>query len=510
MLKFTTTSILTLALALPVSSSLAQRQSSDARATATTTTVTAATATAATLPQPTPDSSVELPRGRIVEKIPTKADAAQSYALYLPSNYTPEKRWPILYAFDPLARGGLPVERFREAAERHGWIVAGSNNSRNGALKPSLEAADAMWRDTHGRLSIDERRVYTTGFSGGARLAVRVGLICHGCVAGVIACGAGFPADVAPPSTPLLFAVYGLVGTNDFNFPEMKRLDAALDKLDSAAHRLEVFDGAHSWTSTEACADAVEWMELQAVRTGRRARVESFVDELWRKRLSRARALEESQKFYDAYVGYRSLAVDFRGLRDVAEFERRAAQLRGAKEVKRALEEEEAQIKRQQLIAGELFDILQRRQDPETRAVASVEFRNRLAGLKKAAASADDTGGRRVARRALNQVFAQFYEGASNLRQRGENYSLAASTLEVAAEIAPDNPQVLYELACTYALNREKRKALDALRKAVEQGFNDADAIAADKSLDSLRGEAAYRELVEKLSRKKKSSPVSL
>jgi hypothetical protein len=60
------------------------------------------------------------------------------------------------YAFDPGARGKLPVERFKEAAEKYGWILAGSNNSRNGPLQPSAEAWRALWQDTHDRFAIDQ------------------------------------------------------------------------------------------------------------------------------------------------------------------------------------------------------------------------------------------------------------------------------------------------------------------------------------------------------------------
>ena len=52
-----------------------------------------------------------IPKGQIVERIQTLNDASQSYALYLPSNYTPDRKWPVLYAFDPGARGRIPVER---------------------------------------------------------------------------------------------------------------------------------------------------------------------------------------------------------------------------------------------------------------------------------------------------------------------------------------------------------------------------------------------------------------
>src|SRR6185503_8624071 len=67
----------------------------------------------------------EIAKGVVVEKVVCRADPAQSYALYLPSNYDPSRQWPILYGFDPGARGRLPVTQFKDAAEKYGWIVVG-------------------------------------------------------------------------------------------------------------------------------------------------------------------------------------------------------------------------------------------------------------------------------------------------------------------------------------------------------------------------------------------------
>jgi hypothetical protein len=58
-----------------------------------------------------------LPVGLVVDSIPCENDSSQTYALYLPSHYTQEKTWPVIYAFDPLARGKLPVSLFKDSAE---------------------------------------------------------------------------------------------------------------------------------------------------------------------------------------------------------------------------------------------------------------------------------------------------------------------------------------------------------------------------------------------------------
>jgi hypothetical protein len=60
--------------------------------------------------------------------------------------------------------------------------VAGSNNSRNGPMPEIQAAVSALLTDTEARFPIDSRRVYATGFSGGARVATGLAMGCRGCV----------------------------------------------------------------------------------------------------------------------------------------------------------------------------------------------------------------------------------------------------------------------------------------------------------------------------------------
>jgi len=457
---------------------------------------------AAPAPPPTagrPSSPAEeLPRGRVVETVATLKDLAQTYALYLPSNYTPARRWPVLYCFDPLARGAVPVKLFTEAAERFGWVVVGSNNSRNGPVNDSVKAAYAMFEDTQARINVDARRVYATGFSGWARQSILVDQLCRHCLAGVIAAGAGYPPE-RKPAAPVTFALFGVAGTDDFNFSEMKTLDATLARL-GATHRFESFDGGHAWPTPELAAASVEWMELQAVKSGLRGKDEAFTTEVWGRRLAAARRLEEESKSYAAYRAYETLAADFRGLRDTAEAGGRLAALGASKEVKAALRDEAEQLERQQRLVAQLFVLAEmRRGEFEVRVKAAADFRALVEGLRVKAKAEADSGERRVARRIINQVMAHFYEAAASLRWQRARPSEVVAALEIASEVAPRSPQIFYELAVAHAANSDKKRSLAALRKAFELGFKDKTTLEREPALEPLRGEADYKRLVESL-----------
>lgn len=106
----------------------------------------------------------QLEYGSVVDTVMC-ASNKQTYSLYLPSYYSPEKPWPIIYFFEPAARGSLPVRLYSDVDEELGFILVCSNNSRNGSFQLGFEAADAMFADTETKLSIDTERIYTSGFS---------------------------------------------------------------------------------------------------------------------------------------------------------------------------------------------------------------------------------------------------------------------------------------------------------------------------------------------------------
>ena len=181
--------------------------------------------------------------GQIVQ-VSCASNQSQTYALYLPSGYTSVKRWAIIYFFDPAGRGRRPLELYKQIAETYGYIFAGSNNSRNFSGDQSA-TLDAIWLDTHQRLALDERRVYASGFSGGARVAGAMALGCPPCrLAGVIAHGAGYPNSRADSNDKLLY--FFAVGNRDFNWPEVMMIRRRREEQGNP-YRVRVFDGPHQW-----------------------------------------------------------------------------------------------------------------------------------------------------------------------------------------------------------------------------------------------------------------------
>src|SRR5262249_29362248 len=372
--------------------------------------------------------------------------------------------------------------------------------------------------DTHARFNIDDTRIYAAGFSGGARVACQFGYALAGKIAGVIACGAGFPTNIVPSrSTP--FAVFSTVGNADFNYPEMVRLARTLDSV-GVANKLRVFDGPHQWAPKDLCTESIQWMQLQAMKSGKLEKKAAFIEELFARELQAAQADEASSKQYKAYLGYEALIKDFKGMRDVADLEKRAADLKNSKEVKQALKQEKDDIDRQTTKERELQNLkrvalgraaetgdsppdagLSRAaESSQDRAAALADLKKMIASLrKKVEESSPD---QIIWKRVLQGFFVECYETSTGLLQV-KNYALAAANLQVAAEIRPDSRGVFYNLACCYSRLKEKGKALAALKKAVDNGYGDLHSLESDPDLDAIRSDPQFGRILAVLTSRK-------
>lgn len=415
--------------------------------------------------------------GRLLDKVACAADASQTYALYVPSNYTAEKKWPVIFCFDPGARGQIPVERLQVAAEKFGYIVAGSRNSRNGPWASNVTAIEAMVRDVESHLTVDLNRVYSAGLSGGARVATQLALA--GLSKGVIACSAGFPAGNDIPGA-VSFPFFGTAGTEDFNYAELKRLDGELTDR-RAAHRIVIFAGGHEWASAGLLAEGVEWLEIQAMRTGARAKDEAVIRAALQRRLGGL----ESKPAGEAWAEMKSIAADFNGLVDTAEYERKTKAMAALSEVKEWQKSERAWAKREDSLVSKL--------DGLAAGGSTNEIRKIAAELRKQADAPEDTAERRMVRRAIGGIMISGRESLRTLFEQ-EAYAKAISSLELMAALRPGQSRTLFDLARACALHGEKKRALDALRQAAAAGFSDAMRAETDPAFARMKKEPVFQE----------------
>ena len=197
----------------------------------------------------------------IIDTVFCQENPQQSYALFLPSQYdSSNDSYPVIFFLDPAARGRYPLERFRQAAEEYGFILACSNNSQNGPWEPIYEAVEAMSLDVSMKYRILESGVCLAGFSGGARAACGVASQVDN-IPIVIGVGAGFSTPY-PLTSKTSFTYLGLCGDKDMNYVEMKRLEFDMKKM-KIEHAFVYSDGGHDWPQVKEASIAIEWIALK-------------------------------------------------------------------------------------------------------------------------------------------------------------------------------------------------------------------------------------------------------
>ncbi len=435
-------------------------------------------------------SPAPIPVGAVQPSINVLADASYSYALYLPSRYSTQKRWPILLAFDPDGVGVDPVKLFQAAAEKYGFIVVGSSNSRN-FVDPSATIR-LLWGDVTKRYAIDPRRVYATGFSGGSRVASGLAIGCKNCLAGVIACGAGLRPGVNPP--PAETADWFLTaGTIDFNYSEIIHLADALDVRHAATH-LAFFAGPHNWMPPAVAEEALAWMHLRAMVKGTVPVDKDFVESEFNRQVAAAESLRQSSGALSAFRAYRQIINDFRSLRDIKDIQAKQDALAASDELKRARKNEQALFELQDRTVVSINTITNAIINKQKAAgVLYQELESLMSEIRHDRETAQDSARRDALTRAMSGAFAYARESGSDDGLK-KDYLQARDLFTVAAIIRPEAAWPHYLVALVTARLGDGKLALEELRKSVDRGLEDPQLLESP-DFDRLRGSDAFKDI---------------
>jgi tetratricopeptide (TPR) repeat protein len=90
---------------------------------------------------------------------------------------------------------------------------------------------------------------------------------------------------------------------------------------------------------------------------------------------------------------------------------------------------------------------------------------------------------------------------ACNLTMKGRLHDGLVVDEKLVA-VCPTDPTAHYNLACRYALLKQRDKAIKALRQAVELGYRDFAFMQEDQDLDSIRKDPRFRKLMREFQKK--------
>lgn len=377
--------------------------------------------------------------GHLEEQV--AADTSQKYALYLPPGYSPDRKWPILFVLDPRGRAVSALKLFEESASKLGWVVMSSHNSLSDSAPELNEMAmEAMLKSAQERLSIDRSRLYLAGFSGTARAVLRFAVTLRGNVAGVIAVGGALGFELGGPETAFAgdstFAYFGAAGARDFNHDEVLAMADRFGTM-HVPFRVAVFDGGHSWPPPEVCGEAIEWLELRSMRSGRRAADSAWVRQELRSDLAQAAELERRGQSDKALRVYQAITRDYPPSSEARAARQRAGVLGSTPSLKRHRAKARKLADQEQLQAEDLQRVLRwarSRSDPPT---SEALVRKLEIAKLKAIAERGDSLEAASAERLLARMFVwlAFYEPRTYIAKQAPNRAL--TMLEAATSIGP-------------------------------------------------------------------------
>jgi predicted esterase len=417
----------------------------------------------------------EIVRGVVQDTVFTTGDSGDSYALFLPEGYRASEPVPALFVFDPAARGALGVRTFKEAAGSRGWIVIGSNVSRNGPYEKNFEQASRLFSDVLSRFSVDPERIYVAGFSGGARLASTLAVLSDE-IRGVIACGAAFSPNAGQMPLPgATFAYAGIVGSRDMNYQELWKADQWLDRV-GLAHRTFFYDGVHSWPPLPHLQRAIHWMimETQKDHTGN----EGLARQMYALDSNVADTLYTTGRYLESHWEYTQLVRQYSEtypgeMESIRGRLKQIEQTREYKKQKTWFEKIRVSETRLRNLYSERF----RSELQESPPSADQKWwLQQMQSLEKKYGDVA-VGGADMLWRIKNQLFAMPIEASESFRRKGEiEDSLYCN--ELLTLLFAENSRLWIRRAEDLARLQRTDEMIAVLNKAREAGFSDVAAIA--------------------------------
>lgn len=427
-------------------------------------------------------------KGQIIENVVNLTNASLSYALYLPSSYSTDKTYPVIYIFDAHGMGKLPVSMYKNLAEKYGYILIGSNNSKNGTTwDESQIIANNLFSDSQLRLSINTSRIYLLGFSGGARVANGV-CITNGGIAGVICCGAAYPAkNSKDPRSNYTFL--GICGTSDFNYIEMRKYDMVDLAGRPVKHGFIEFDGKHEWPKEEVMNEAFLWTELGEMRKDVKNKNEAFVKENILVYSDKIKKAQQSNKTIEVYNLVKKTINFFDGLADLKEYYTIYNSLKANTEIDKNLKTEEANWQKEEELKAFYGEAFQSKNIDWWKQEAAA-----LNKVIKNGKAADVL----MNKRTLDYLsLVAYMQTTSAIKQ--QNLPASKMFSQIYLIIDPTNNEAHYLSAIILAIEGKDDDAIKALEEALKNGFKDITRLESDNAFMKLKETDAFKAILKKV-----------
>ncbi|MGQ0827857.1 MAG: TPR end-of-group domain-containing protein [Bacteroidota bacterium] len=427
--------------------------------------------------------------GKILERIVCKKDTSQSFAMYLPKNYSTEKTFPIVIAFDPQGTGKLPVSLYKDLAEQYNYIIVGSNNSKNGlAWEETKQIAGKLFADLATRLAINMERIYLLGFSGGARIANGI-TIENGSIAGAICCGAAAPSinSTQPRNNYTFLAV---VGNEDFNYLEVRKYDMVDLAGHNVKHGLITFNGKHQWPAKDIMDEGFWWLELNEMRKNSSVKNDTLIAKRFHPVLKQIEMYQKNNQTFEAYRLCQKAITFYDGLTDLTYCYNLYRSFQTNPDIDKALRAEEKMWSKEEKQKGNYMQALQKENlNWWKKEISSIDQKIKTEKNKEEIL---------IYKRILNYLSLVCYMQTTGALSQN-NIPAAEHFGRLYVLIDPTNNESHYLMASVNAKQGKIQEAITALNSAVKNGFADVARLKNDVSFNAIKNTKEFEKIVEKL-----------
>ena len=424
--------------------------------------------------------SVVYEPGKFVYNIKCRTDQSESYAAYFPVSYNHNSEFPVIIVFDAHARSKMAVHKFKKAADEFGYIIIVSNNAKNG-LKTINKTINALFDDVFFRFNINKKRVYTAGFSGGARIASSIAIY-KGGIAGVMAMSGGLPK--IGQEILKMFNYASIVGIEDFNYLELKTLDKQLAD-NEFPHILTVNKKGHAWPNENVIKASIEWFEIKAMKNADLPVNDNLIRNYTENMADSVNNLLQKEQFYDAKILYEQFLSTVSGLFDVSSYQKSYEVLlknpKIKEQEKKVIDSDKFELDKQQ----QLLALFKQQQFKKINNELNILIRDtaKVSELQK-----------NKAKRLINftsMLSYLFTDGAL----KNNDIKTASKYLSIYKIVDSNNPDYYFFEACIVS---DKNKIFSSLNKSVELGFFDVERLISEKNFNKIKNLPEFDIIVNK------------
>ncbi len=406
--------------------------------------------------------------GKVYKQIPCSNNASESYALYLPKSYNDSASFPVIYFFDSHGRGKLPIQLYQELADQFGWILACSNTSKNGMKHNDIrQTAFNFIQDVKSRFKVKSQAQYTSGFSGGARVAVRIALEDKE-IQGVAGFGAGLPDKEI--LNQIDFKYFIACGLDDFNYAELFELHKELNTKEKD-HNFVVFDSTHYWPNAETMELALYYFSLKNPFL----RTDSLLEDYLKLETSKINIAKNRNDIPTQVAIFERMINNLNEIQNTIEIKTKLKNLETTKQYT------DYQSKTELALANE---IKYRSFATDMMTYGDTEYWNKeLTDLEFKISNSTDQVQRHSNRRIKGYLGLMAYVFLNNSLETNLLPD-AQKHLFIYEKLEPKNPEMHYLKALFYARQNNHHLALVSMEEAVKNGFTD---------LERIRKESAFQ-----------------